>query len=242
MKAYQLTVEAIAKKTLIPAGEIEQILSEMAQEMNISPISMLKTVRFLGVIDGLCLNIISRYHLKQPKKEAQNSLSLPLLGPWEETHRPDSAQVVEAVQPVVLQRHRERPESPLPTPVVALAKSEERLAPALSCGARFAATLKKNRPGAEKKGKKAAFRKLPRISPVAALVTQEEQLDAALSCGARFAALLQKKSPGAERKGVEKKATHLRGLYSGKTLRLRHACMKTYPLTQDAGSVSKEFG
>lgn len=200
MQAYHLTVEAISRKTLIPAGEIEQIITAMAKEMNISPVSMLKTVRFLGVIEGLCLNIISRYHLKQTKEEEQNPLSLPLLGHQESTHSPGSSQVVEAVQTVVLQRHRERPESPLPTPVAVLVKQEDRPAPVLSCGA-------------------------------------------------RFAALLKKKPQGTERKGVDKKAKQQRGIFpqgkqncSGKTLGLRNDCMKTYPLRQDVGSVSKEFG
>jgi hypothetical protein len=38
MQAYQLTVEAISRKTLLSSEAIEQILSEMAQEMRISPV------------------------------------------------------------------------------------------------------------------------------------------------------------------------------------------------------------
>ena len=53
--------DEMSKKTGIQINKMEELLTEVADNMNCSPVAMLKMVRNLGASEGLLLNLIVKH-------------------------------------------------------------------------------------------------------------------------------------------------------------------------------------
>ena len=61
VKSFGMIPEKISKKTGIPINKMDELLTEVADNMNCSPVAMLKMVRSLGASEGLLLNLTIKH-------------------------------------------------------------------------------------------------------------------------------------------------------------------------------------
>ena len=73
IKSFGMIPDEVSKTTGIPINKMDELLTEVADNMNCSPVAMLKMARSLGGSEGLLLNLAIKYQDSIKKSEATNS-------------------------------------------------------------------------------------------------------------------------------------------------------------------------